>query len=90
MVPGNAFVIGDGFHVQQQAVLGLVLVHVDPAGTRAVAGSRRVVGRDRVGRAEGFHGDHHQLVLGQAAKKLRQLGIHLVGVVLIQVEDLLA
>ena len=33
MVPGNAFVIGDGFHVQQQAVLGIVLVHVDAAGT---------------------------------------------------------
>ena len=90
VMTGHAFVIGDGFNVEQQAVLGIVLVHVDAAGTRAVSRAARVVGRNRIGRAVGLHRNHDQLVLGQAAEQLRQLGVHLVGVVLIEVENLLA
>ena len=90
MMAGNALVVGDGFDVEQQAMRRVVLIHVDVAWPAAVGGAGRVVGGRSGGRAERLHRDDLELRLGKMAEELRQLGFHLLRVVLVEVENLLA
>ncbi len=68
VMSGDAFVVGDGFHVEQQALLRRVLVDVDASGARAVSGANRIIGGRSRGGAERFHRDDSQLVLRQASE----------------------
>ena len=90
MMPGHAFVIGDGLDVQRQAMLRVPLIHVDVPGTRPVLCSSIVVSRDRILGAKWIHGDDLKLVLRQPSKQFGQLCFHLPGVFGVQVEHLLA
>src|SRR6202030_3783566 len=86
VMSGNAFVVSDGFDVQQQSFFGGVLVDVDASGARAVSGADRIIGGRSRGAAKRFHRDDCQLVLWQTSEQLRQLLVHLVVILRVQVK----
>ena len=90
VMAGHSFVIGNGFHVEQQALLGRVFVDVDASGTRAVGAADRVVSGHTVGAAEFLHGNDVELVFRQASEEFRKLAIHLVAIFRVEIEKLLA
>jgi hypothetical protein len=47
VMAGNPFVVGDGFDVEQQPLLGRIFIDVDPPRPRAVSGANRIIGGRR-------------------------------------------
>src|SRR6202046_1260483 len=90
MMSGNAFVVGDGFDIQSEAVLGVPLVDVDVAGAGTVGGAVGVVSGDGIFGARGFHGNDCEFAFGKMAEKFGQFGFHVARVVGVEVENLLA
>lgn len=90
VVAGYPLMVGDGFDIQGQPMLWIPLVDVDAAGTRTVLRSRRVIRGNGIPGAKRIHRNYHQLVSRQAFEELRKLGLHLAGVLCVEIEDLFA
>ena len=88
-MPRHALVVRDRLHVQQQPLLGSVFVHIDPPRPRSVSRPDRVIGGYAVGAAKRLHRHHVQLVLRKSPENFRQLLVHLVAILGVQIEQLL-
>ena len=86
VMAGNAFVIGDGFVIDERAVREIGSGHDDAAGALAVRSAGNVVGCGR--RLEGGYGLDRDRRLGQEGEELRKFGLHLGDVMAEVVENL--
>src|SRR5215831_13931724 len=87
VMAGNAFMIGNGFVIDERAVSKVGCSHYHAAGALAVRSARDIVScRSSLERGYGFYGDRR---LGQQVEKAWELGLHLGDVTAEIVKDLL-
>src|SRR5205085_7409946 len=90
VMAGDALVVRGRLHGDGLARPRLARVHLDAARAGAVGGAGLVLRPRRLLLAEGLGRDDDDLRARQAAEEPRQLRVHLIDVVAIEIEDLLA
>src|ERR1700739_1527585 len=86
----NAFVVGGGFDVEEQAFFKIAGVDHDVPRTRAIHSGILVRGGGCFLFAELFDRKNFQFCLGETAEKFGQFGIHLVDVFGVEIQNLFA